>query len=289
MPHVMHRARPARLERSCRTSPCDWVRAAPPQGGIERIEAFFAGHGFDPHRHDTYAIGVTLRGVQSFGYRGGTKHSLCGQAVVLHPDEMHDGSAGTDAGFHYRLAYIEPRLVQEALGTRRSTLPFVREAVTSDARLIAAISAALEDLETPLEDLERDQIVVAVAEALAALDRSSPPVATAPACFRAVARAREFLDANVGQAVRSDRLEAITGLSRFALARHFRACLGTSPYRYLIMRRLDRVRSQIRHGVSLAEAAAASGFADQSHMARQFKRAYGVTPGRWQMIAAVRR
>lgn len=48
----------------------DWVRLAQQPGKIERIEAYFSGHGYEPHRHDTYAIGRTLSGVQSFHYRG---------------------------------------------------------------------------------------------------------------------------------------------------------------------------------------------------------------------------
>ena len=31
----------------------DWVHRAPPARGLERIEAYFAGHGYDMHRHDT--------------------------------------------------------------------------------------------------------------------------------------------------------------------------------------------------------------------------------------------
>jgi AraC-like DNA-binding protein len=80
-------------------------------------------------------------------------------------------------------------------------------------------------------------------------------------------------------------LEALTGLSRYALARHFRACLGTSPYRYLTLRRLDRARSLIRRGSALADAAVSCGFADQSHMTRQFKKAYGMSPGRWAAVS----
>src|SRR5438093_1351122 len=138
MSHQMPDGRCARLERSCAADPRDWITTAPPQSGVERLEAFFAGHGYDPHRHDTYAIGLTLHGVQSFGYRGAIAHSRCGQAIILHPDEVHDGRAGTDAGFRYRMAYIEPRLVQDALAGRRRPLPCAREAVTDDARLISA-------------------------------------------------------------------------------------------------------------------------------------------------------
>ena len=84
--------------------------------------------------------------------------------------------------------------------------------------------------------------------------------------------------------MRSADLEAIAGLDRFTLARQFRATLGTSPYRYLIMRRLDIVRQLIREGASLVDAAVDAGFADQSHMTRHFKQAYGLSPGLWRRL-----
>ena len=77
------------LGRLCADGDGDRIIAAPALDGIERIEGRFSGAAYGPHRHDTYAIGVTLHGVQSFRYRGRTRHSLPGQVMVLHPDEMH--------------------------------------------------------------------------------------------------------------------------------------------------------------------------------------------------------
>lgn len=277
---------PIGLERSCVAQSGDWIRLAPPQGGFERLEAFFGGHAYDPHRHDTYAIGYTLAGVQTFTYRGARADSATGHVMVLHPDERHDGRAGVAAGFRYRMAYIEPRLIRDALGGRALGLPFVKAAVTTDRRLVAALGPALACLDRPLEPLETTQALIAVAEALLALDVSARAGAPASRAVDplAVERARQWLDAHFDRQVGAEELEAVTGLDRFTLARQFRQSLGTSPYRYLTMRRLDHARAAIRAGQSLAEAAFSSGFADQSHLTRQFGSAFGLTPGRWRAI-----
>ena len=70
-----------------------WVSRA--DGETERIEACFSGLAYAPHSHDTYTLALTTQGVQSFNYRGELRHSLPGEVVILHPDETHDGQAGT--------------------------------------------------------------------------------------------------------------------------------------------------------------------------------------------------
>jgi len=284
IPRVDQGNRP-RLVRSCGPSPVDWIRLAPAQPGVERIEAYFAGHAYDPHRHDTYSLGYTLGGVQTFDYCGARVDSRAGNVIVLHPDEIHDGRAGAQGGFRYRMLYLEPRLVRDALGDGASALPFVSAAVTTDERLRQVLRMALADLDRPLEPLETDQVVLGVSEALLALDPSARNRASSATCSIAIERARQFLEEHSGRVVASEELEGLTGLDRYALARHFRARLGTSPYRYLTMRRLDHAKRLMRADLSLAEAAVESGFSDQSHMTRQFKRAYGLSPGRWKFLS----
>ena len=96
----------------------------------------------------------------------------------------------------------------------------------------------------------------------------------------------ELLDAAIARVVSSSELEAATGLTRHELARQFRAALGTSPYRYSLMRRLDRAAALLRRGEPLADVALDTGFADQAHLTRMFKAAHGLPPARHRALEA---
>ena len=270
------------LERSCG----DWLRSRGPIGGVELLEARFRGRGFAPHRHDTYGIAVTDLGVQTFDYRGAVERSLPGQVTVLHPDERHDGRAGTDGGFGYRIVYVAPALVSVALRAitgRETPLPFVRQPVANDVWLAQAVNSAFSGT---LEPLARDSLIVRVAEGLLGADPSLGRTGRlARVDTFAVQRAREFLDAQQS-IVRSSELERATGLTRYELARQFRAAYGTSPYRYSVLRRLDRAREALRGAQPLAQVALQTGFADQAHFTRAFGAAYGMPPGRYARLHA---
>lgn len=275
----------AGLERSCADSSSDWMRPTEAVGGVELFEARLQGLAYRRHRHDTYAISLTESGVQAFTYRGATHVSKPGQVVVLHPDEPHDGQAGTEDGFGYRQLYIEPAMIFEAtsaLGDGGGFLPFVRQPVTTNVVLAAAIHSAFGQDREPLAI---DDVLMRVAAGMLGADRSQR---RAPLPRRiditAVDRARQFLDAETTRVVSSAELEAITGLTRYELARQFRAVVGTSPYRYSLMRRLAAARAQIARRRPLVDVALETGFADQAHFTRRFTDAFGITPGQYSAL-----
>src|SRR5438477_470141 len=127
------------LERSS-SRRADSIRFGPKAYGVERAEVYLSTCAFSPHRHDTYAIGVTTAGVQTFGYRGSRCVCLPGQLHVLHPDEAHDGAAGTEDGFSYRILYIAPELIRGALAGR--ALPFVADLVQEPTARRRALAPA---------------------------------------------------------------------------------------------------------------------------------------------------
>jgi AraC family transcriptional regulator len=86
-----------------------------------------------------------------------------------------------------------------------------------------------------------------------------------------------------------ERLADVAGLSPSSLARRFRDEAGTTPWRYVMERRVERARRLLATtDRSLASIAFDTGFYDQAHLTRTFKRLEGVTPGTYRDEAAAK-
>jgi AraC family transcriptional regulator len=96
---------------------------------------------------------------------------------------------------------------------------------------------------------------------------------------RPLARAIEFMQANLEHPVDLATLAGVAGLSPSHFARQFRAAAGKPPHQYLIQLRIERACRLLRYtAASIAEIAFACGFANQEHLTRLFHRSCGITP-----------
>jgi AraC-like DNA-binding protein len=269
----------------CKDVPSQYIHRKNLSNGVELLEVWFQGYAYHRHRHDTYAICLTRIGVQTFGYRGRSQASTPGKIVVLHPDELHDGQAGTKEGLGYQMLYIDPGLIFEVARTicgTSTSLPFIYPPVIKNNKLLEVITIAFQDATEPLE---KDSLITELVECLIESAPCAKP-ARKPRYLNLTAldRAREFLNSEKTRVVHSWELDNVTGLSRFELARQFRLRFGTSPYRYLLMRRLDFARIQLSTPLPLAEVALEAGFSDQAHFTRMFKAGFGLTPAVYRTL-----
>jgi AraC family transcriptional regulator len=95
----------------------------------------------------------------------------------------------------------------------------------------------------------------------------------------ALARVRDYVCANLGEAIRVSDLAALTGMSvgRFALC--FRASTGCTPHRFVLRRRIEAAMGMLSHSaVPMAEVAIACGFSSQQHMTTAMRKHLGLTP-----------
>ena len=278
------------------TATGDWAhywRAA--DSPLEAMHAHFERHVYHRHSHETYSLGVTDVGAQSFTCRGAAYTSAAGMVMAFNPDDPHDGQATDGFGFTYRMIHIGPELVSAVLADaagRPVGLPLFAEPVLSDPVLAARLRGLHRALLGEATALRRDELLAGVVRAAArqaetttrAAGRTAALAAAAgPADARRVARrARDLIAGRYRDDLTAGDLAEVTGRSRFAVHRAFSHVYGMAPSDYQRQLRLREARALIAAGTPISEAAAAAGFADQSHLSRWFVRYYGVTPGRYQ-------
>ncbi|MEV4174461.1 AraC family transcriptional regulator [Nonomuraea sp. NPDC049709] len=264
----------------------DWSRYwRSPDRPLEAMHAHFERHVYHRHSHETYSFGVTEAGAQSFSCRGSAHTSAAGMVMAFNPEDSHDGHATDALGFTYRIVHIGPELVAGALADvsgRRTGLPLFAAPVVADPALagaLRALHAALLDGGTPA--LRRDELLTATIAAIVRRAAASPVRERRERSASARA-ARQLLHDRMTDDLTIDDLARETGTSRYAVYRAFHAEYGLPPSDYQRQLRLRRARALIAAGTPISETAAATGFADQSHLTRWFTRYFGLTPGAYR-------
>jgi AraC-like DNA-binding protein len=240
-----------------------------------------SAHAFSRHTHDQFGVGVIESGAQKSRSGRGPVEAGPGDVITVNPGEVHDGAPIGHAGRRWRMLYLDaPRVVESACfvdafagGGYEFECPVIGDSRTAVAfdRLFAAVTS-----DDPVAPLAAESLLLELLVALRAPRAGAQRIAGVP---DSLARATSLIDDDPSAAVTLADLAAVSGLDRFQVLRSFARATGMTPHAYLVQRRIDMARRLIASGRALAEAAVASGFADQSHMTRIFVRKYGISPG----------
>jgi AraC-like DNA-binding protein len=244
-------------------------------------------HVFPRHWHEQYGVGVIHQGAHRSHSGRGMVEAGAGDAITVNPGEVHDGAPIGGAGRSWRMLYFDPALIAAAVSDMREgdTKSYeFSQPVLSDARLAGAFQrlfSAMTKSGDAASGMRREELLLALLAGLVRpLDRRA---LQAPAAIR---RARALIDEEPAAAFALADLARESGLSRFQVLRGFVEATGFTPHAYLMQKRIDLARRLIARKTRLADAAAISGFADQSHMTRAFVRKYGISPGAYAAVFA---
>ena len=256
--------------------------------GIEALHARFVHHAYRPHSHPTWTVAVVQRGAARFELDATQQRAGEGELFVLEPEAVHTGMAAVPEGWAYKVLYIEPHLLHDWAERDGGAPRAARWVVFRDLALRAALERAHAALAAePPGDLAIDEAVLhAVAALRPHLLPGSPTHERERSEHAPVRRARRHLHERWDQRVTLAELAGVAGLSRFELVRRVGQQNGVTPHAFQTNLRVDRARGLLAAGVPPAEVAAVCGFADQPHLTRVFKRAVGVTPGRYALAVA---
>jgi AraC-like DNA-binding protein len=251
-----------------------------------------SGQHFGRHWHDAYGFGILEEGAQRSASGRGRVDAFAGQVITTNPGEVHDGAPLGGATRQWRILSVDADVFSELIGHNEAAgeirLPVIDDPILYDAlrrlfRRLDSWSARRGD--RAAEALACEESLAEAAARLMTRHGTSRVRTDAPSPDLRQLRDR-LADELFGPPSLAE-MAAMTGLSRYQVLRRFERTYGLPPHAWLLSRRAEYALHLIRRGETLADAAMASGFSDQSHMTRVFVRHHGFTPGAWRQAAAL--
>jgi AraC-like DNA-binding protein len=230
-----------------------------------------------------YVVGMVLAGGMEVR-RGRERHVFgAGDLCTWDPSARHQGRPWRSPAWEARLIVLEVPAIEDVVRDPEGAggdVEFESVRVRDHALGQRFLSLHLA-LEAPSWALERDTLL---AECLRDLTAAPPgPLATSRAARRdpALRRACELLADDLAGNLTLQALAAAAGVSRHRLTRLFRAAYGLPPHRFQLAQRIRVARRLLERGVAAGDVAQQTGFFDQSHLHRHFRRTLGMTPARY--------
>ncbi len=259
--------------------------------GLEVMSAWWVEHSFAPHMHDRYAVSLNYAGRGAFDCRSELRDAAPGTCNLIAPGEVHTGHATSGDGWIYRNLYIETPLMTTLLRSLdwqgsvdvRFKFPLVRDTIL--ARRLAHVFVSLRKSSSSNSLLQNESLLLSVLARL--ITHHVVPghdLRNVGREHAAVRRAKDWLDANSEQNVSLHSLARLVSLSPYYLVRAFHKHAGIPPHKYQTIVRINRARKLLTSGAVISEVAYRTGFCDQSHLNRCFKRMLGVTPGEYAAL-----
>ena len=218
-----------------------------------------------------------------YRYRGKSRVACPEEVMTLEPGELHAVHRVYGLG-HFDVVFIDPSLVKQLLGELK--LPNAalhwRSSQTVGLDLLAVFRRFHASVAVTASALERQSRLVVALRLLAERNAERVPGRVIGGTeSAALTRARDLIVDGFAENFTLDDIAACAGLRYFDLIRKFRERFGMPPHAFQLQVRLARARSLLAQGIPPVHAAAHTGFADQSHLNRHFRRTFSVTPAQY--------
>jgi AraC-like DNA-binding protein len=252
---------------------------------LELRRGFSVSRPVPRHWHEEYQFCFIQSGPGELKYRGRDLLTPPISLFIVHPGEVHANRCYDGFGCNYRTIFIDTELMRHAANEaygKDSGLPFFPMAVVFDADLIGQYLNLHTTLEQSSSSLERQVLLL---DLLTGLILRFAENRTVPRSFGverlALKRVCDYLTEHYAENISLDFLARIANLSPFHFSRVFSEQFGMPPHAYQTQLRVLRAKTLLRQGLAISQVASETGFADQSHLTRHFKRLVVVTPGQY--------
>lgn len=255
---------------------------APHLENIDFLHGLNITHYYPRHLHEEYCIQLVLQGTETTIRRSTRYKAFPGSLVLMNPEEVH---ASESVRSEYKIIRIRPhtfsRISSELFGHDSQTLYFPK-LIIQDSLVFPSLLRLYLKLEQNLSSLEQEsEFISAIGLLIKRQIKNHLNLAPPREERHYIKLVREHIKSRYAENISLSELSLLTNLSSYYLLRAFHRQVGFPPHEYQTQVRIAHARKLLSGGHAILDTALETGFCDQSHFARNFKRIVGMTPGQY--------
>ncbi len=253
-----------------------------------KIEAYqFVGimQKFPNHFHEYYVIGFVEAGRRYLTCKNREYVIDAGDLLMFNPLDNHACHQIDGGSLDWRCINVKEDIMLEVTEqiTGRRCLPKFTASVAHRSDAVPLLRELHHLIMERRTDFEKEEIFFFLIDQLMK-DYTEP----GPECLAAesedIQRACAYMERNFAASITLDDLSKTSCLNKYTLLRNFTKQRGVTPYQYLETIRVGEAKKLLEQGADPLDAAMQTGFVDQSHFSKFFKKLIGLTPRQYREI-----
>lgn len=241
---------------------------------------------FPAHFHEYYVIGFIEEGQRYLVCKGEEYIINPGDLLLFNPYDTHSCEQIDGKTLDYRCINVKPEVMRKVMLEINGdeNLPCFKQSVLYHSKLVSNLRELHLKISQDESEFKKEELFLYLLEELIQTHSDLTILPLASETSHEIKTVCNYLEENYTKTITLNDLSALTRWSKYHLLRSFTKQKGISPYSYLETIRVNHAKKLLEQGIKPIEVTSLTGFSDQSHLTKFFKRLVGLTPKQYMRI-----
>lgn len=229
-------------------------------------------HSYKSHVHQDLSVGFVQRGSTLLNVNGKDYPIQAGEAIIIYPFVSHICRPVDLKDWAFTMIYIDSEFCKDLFDNKQE--PDSIGIIKLKEEEFNKIKTLAEVLKSNMSSFDQDVELTSVLVDL--FDTVSIHIKLTH--NQDIQNIRAYIESHFLEVLQLSELERMFGMNKFTMIREFKKDFNTTPSAFQLQLKVNHGKTLLKSSSDIIDIALASGFYDQAHFAKEFKKAYGIAP-----------
>jgi AraC-like DNA-binding protein len=238
------------------------------------------------HQHEELILTTIKAGNINILFNEKTDSLKPNQISIVNPNEVHAATLSDVKSFGCYVLYLNKKWckeIQKSLFTQSSFLNIQTSLIEDNSMYLEFISICDELFMNDISNIEKEEkLIELISKIFLKFCHTNEKAQLDTKNFKIANKIKDYLIANIENEISLQDIAEYMQLSTIHILRVFKKEFGLPIHSYILNEKVHLAKDLLSQNMPISEVAHSSGFFDQSHLNKSFKRVFQLTPKEYQ-------